>query len=306
MTRNDYDGRGRDENGTDHDDNNGNGNNHIKSDRRISPDNYPNLNPEELEKKWAKELFEKPHNERQILLDELHGVSFRCVEETPELNSWALHKFQDAIDKYIPEYEKVAYNRAIAMNSTYVQSIDFRLKFLRCELFDHRKAALRYLRNLDYLHDKFGDHALMRKLYMSDLNKEEVKFLKAGYIQILPFRDRSGRRVIANLGSYGGFDYSFEVKEKVAAYISCAILSEDATSQRKGAVSLGLLTADAMDSLLGVKYNGFQRYVQAMPIRYSGCHSCFPDEFRYRFMKALMLTLLEGEMRYITRVHIGA
>jgi hypothetical protein len=232
-------------------------------------------------------------------------VSSREVPESPEMIAFAMASFQEEVDRVVPESEKSAYYRACSMNSTYVQSVSFRLKFLRAELFDHKKAALRYVRNLDYLLEKFGDFALMRQLYLSDLNREEKRFLKKGYMQVLPFRDNVGRRIVGNLGSYGGFNFSMETKERVGAYLNFAILADDITSQRKGVVSLGLLSEDAIECIQSVKLSNMNRFIQAMPIRYSGFHTCLSNSFRSKVIKALTLTFVQGDARLMSRVHIG-
>ncbi|VEU41732.1 unnamed protein product [Pseudo-nitzschia multistriata] len=214
---------------------------------------YPKLEVEKLEQIRAKEYSEKSNDERESLLNELHGVSSRAVPENPEMIHAALLLFQLELDKCSLEHEKRAYLRACSMKSTYVHSVGFRLKFLRAEFFHVQNATLRYLQNLNYMLDKFGEIALMRQLYMSDLNNEDIRFLKKGYMQILPFRDRAGRRILASLGSLGGFEYSMETKERVAIYICHAILSEDVVSQRKGAVMLGLLNEEAIESIRMIK-----------------------------------------------------
>jgi len=267
--------------------------------------NFITFDTEILEQIWAKAFLDKTNCERESLLNELHGASSRAVPESPEMIRSALTLFQEAVDKFIPEFEKVAYIRACNMSSTYVHSIAFRLKFLRAELFHIRNAALRYFRNLNYLLEKFGEIALMRQLYMSDLNSDEMKFLKKGYLQILPFRDRSGRRIIANLGSFGGFDFSMMTKERVAAYVVFSILSEDEASQIKGAVMLGLLNEEAIESIRMARLSDAQKFGQVIPIRFSGAHFCFPDEFRFRVLKAMVLTLGQGDTRHMTRIHIG-
>jgi hypothetical protein len=205
----------------------------------------------------------------------------------------------------VPENEKGAYYKACQMNSTYVQSAAFRIKFLRAELFDAKKAALRYVRNLDFLLEKFGEFALMRQLYLSDLNQEEMNFFKKGYNQVLPFRDSVGRRIQVSLGSYGGLDFSPDAKERVGAFVLFAILADDETTQRKGAISLGMLNEDAIDCLRGVEVSSIRRMVQAMPIRYTGYHTCVPDTLRSRVLKALALTFFMGEVRFMSRFHIG-
>jgi len=85
----------------------------------------------------------------------------------------------------------------------YVNTTEFRLKFLRCELFDARKAAIRMIKYLDLMVELFGLFALHRKIKLSDFSKHELQILRAGYFQIFPFRDRSGRRVMSIVGNMG-------------------------------------------------------------------------------------------------------
>lgn len=281
-------------------------------DRSASPDMnavfvnaHPNLDLPELEKGWAKEYTEKAVDDRELLINELHGVSSRAVQETPQIIAEALTAFEEAVSGSVPEFLKGSYLRACEMNSTYVQSVPFRLKFLRAELFDAEKAALRYVRNLNYLHDKFGDVALMRQLYLSDLSSEEMRFFKQGYIQILPFRDTVGRRIVMHLGSSGGDKFSLETMERVAIYMNFSILSDDETSQRMGAISVSLLNEDAIINTQSIESKYFTRFVQSMPIRLTGWHVCLSNSIRSRIMKALYFTFIQGELRLMTRIHIG-
>ena len=69
------------------------------------------------------------------------------------------------------------------------------MRFLRCELFDVRKAAQRMLKFLDIALELFGEDALRRPIRLSDFSKEEMRYLKKGRYQVLPNRDRSGRRI---------------------------------------------------------------------------------------------------------------
>jgi hypothetical protein len=94
-------------------------------------------------------------------------------------------------------------NNANPNKYSYVLSDGFRIKFLRAELFDVKKAAGRYLRCVDFLVDYFGLVALERPLYLKDFDKEDMKLLKEGRCQLMPSRDRFGRRIIAFLGAFG-------------------------------------------------------------------------------------------------------
>ena len=83
-------------------------------------------------------------------------------------------------------------------NSNYCyihDDVEFRLRFLRCEFFHVQKSAKRMLRFLDLVLELFGDFALRRPIRLSDFTKEEMRYLRNGRFQIMPNRDRSGRRI---------------------------------------------------------------------------------------------------------------
>lgn len=95
----------------------------------------------------------------------------------------------------------------------YALSDGFRMKFLRAELFDIPKAAARYIICIDFLVDYFGLVALQRPLYLQDLDKDEQKLLRSGRLQLLPSRDRFGRRIIVFLGHVGkGYSHRNRVR----------------------------------------------------------------------------------------------
>lgn len=70
--------------------------------------------------------------------------------------------------------------------------------FLRCERFDARKAAQRIVGYLDLIRLCFGKEGLEQNIRVPDLDERSEQQLKSGKLQILPFRDRSGRRVVGN------------------------------------------------------------------------------------------------------------
>jgi hypothetical protein len=151
-------------------------------------------------------------------------------EETPELIQNGLLQLESHL-QMIPVHAKTAYLRsqelfgsngnetpttATTTNSfavaartvttapaTYVNDPQFRLRFLRSELFDAKKAADRMVKFLDLLHDYYGLESLKRPIQLTDFSKEEMEVLKAGNHQLLPFRDRSGRRIIAVVTDMG-------------------------------------------------------------------------------------------------------
>eukprot|EP00535_Pseudo-nitzschia_heimii_P003665 CAMPEP_0197192918 /NCGR_PEP_ID=MMETSP1423-20130617/26047_1 /TAXON_ID=476441 /ORGANISM="Pseudo-nitzschia heimii, Strain UNC1101" /LENGTH=547 /DNA_ID=CAMNT_0042645935 /DNA_START=131 /DNA_END=1774 /DNA_ORIENTATION=+ len=258
----------------------------------------------DAEREWARELYEMNSDMREDVNYELHGVRSRAIPEDQTSLSEALRLFQIEIDTKIPPAEKQAYIRAVVgLKSNYVQTSEFRLRFLRAERFDIRKAAIRFCRALDYLVQSFGEQALLRQLFLSDLSKEEERFLRKGFKQILPSRDRFGRRLLVHFGSYG-HEYSFKVRSKVVTYLCFGVLAEDLTTQRNGVVSMGFFSVGDNDLLI-LERKGFHQFFDAVPLRWSGFHLCMLKNSAFKMLKGLFLRIIPKDMRRITRVHFG-
>ena len=157
---------------------------------------------------FAKALTNLSFNDRTAIEDEIHGVSCMAIEETPDLLESSLIDFESELHKINPKpgYDKAqelflassaATNHSTSPSSScYINEKTFRLRFLRCELFHVRKAAERYVKYLDFVADVYGEYALQRPICMSDFTRKEMAYLREGQSQILPYRDRSGRRII--------------------------------------------------------------------------------------------------------------
>lgn len=262
------------------------------------------IDPEAAERAWAKELYEMNSDVRESINYELHGVKSRAFLEDPASIKEALRLFQIEIDTQIPPIHKQSYTRAVmGLKSNYVQTPDFRLRFLRAERFDVKKAAIRFCRGLDYLVDQFGEQALMRQLYLSDLSRVEERFLRSGNKQVLPNRDRFGRRLMAHFGCYSN-EYSFYTRAKVMTYLAFGVLAEDLMTQRNGVVSLGFFSAEDND-LLMLDRKGFLRFFAAVPLRWSAFHLCIPPTPAFTIFKGLILSVIPKEVRRVTRIHSG-
>eukprot|EP00531_Pseudo-nitzschia_arenysensis_P004035 CAMPEP_0116157070 /NCGR_PEP_ID=MMETSP0329-20121206/23154_1 /TAXON_ID=697910 /ORGANISM="Pseudo-nitzschia arenysensis, Strain B593" /LENGTH=492 /DNA_ID=CAMNT_0003654165 /DNA_START=65 /DNA_END=1540 /DNA_ORIENTATION=- len=263
-----------------------------------------------MEKLWARELYELSLKERETISDELHGVSVSDKNANHE-KDWSeeqyrfcLDAFQDEVNTKIPFEDKQSYLTGLELRSSYITSSDFRLGFLRTERYDIEKAAKRYCRCLNFLMDFFGKFALMRPLLMSDLTKKETKFLREGYVQILPSRDRLGRRILVQLGSYGGDQYSELEKFRVNVYLIFSILSTDVT----GVVSLASFTRGAESAMrgeAGTISKLIKTFFAAVPLRWSAAHLCIPDDPMFHMLKALVLFFLGLNGRRMLRIHTG-
>jgi hypothetical protein len=154
----------------------------------------------------------------------------------------------------------------------------------------------------------FGKDALMRPLLLSELTKKEMKFLREGFVQVLPSRDRLGRRILIQLGSYGGTRYSEVEKFRVNIYFCFSVLAGDVTTQRLGVVSLASFTSGAEESM---KKEGrtiskqIKRFLAVVPLRWSAAHLCIPDDPMHHLIKAMVLFFLGLNGRRMLRIHTG-
>ena len=152
---------------------------------------------------FAKALTDLSLNDRTAIEDEIHGVSCMAVEETPHLLEHSLIDFESELHKINP---KPAYDKAQQLllvssresSRCYINESKFRLRFLRCELFNVQKAAERFVRYLDFVAEIYGEYALQRPICMNDFSLEEMSLLREGKCQLLPYRDQSGRRIMVS------------------------------------------------------------------------------------------------------------
>jgi len=188
------------------------------------PVNYPvnyrdeNVDPRKVEVLLANELNKLSFNSRENINEEIHGVRCLAPEETPEMLDLALEKLSLAL-KAIPCADKQAFlqSQKLFPNNRYVNDRNFRLMFLRCELFDARKAAMRLVKHLNFVLKVFYDkkELLGRPVRLNDLSPSSMKLLRSGCLQLLPVRDNSGRRVFF----LTAFKIHYDVNTRVSTLI---------------------------------------------------------------------------------------
>jgi hypothetical protein len=154
----------------------------------------------------AQELSRLPLEDRNKIQEEIHCVRSMAPEETVHSVRIALWRLDQELED-LPTANKQAYlNAKSTCSDPFVLRDDIRLCFLRAELFDPTKAALRYTKYLNMLAKYFGTVALQRRIRFSDLSKKEQDLCRDGQTQCLPSRDRAGRLVLVHNGAIGGKD----------------------------------------------------------------------------------------------------
>ena len=161
----------------------------------------PKASPFDVGRLINKEMLKFDHLERNAINEEVHGVDCLCPDESePGMVETALRELDREL-QIIPDKQKAAYLLSLRYPDSYVHQLDFKMRFLRFELFDPQKAAFRMVLCLDNFLELFGEYALQRPIRVSDFSKKEYKVLAAGRIQVLPFRDRGGRRIFVGFPS---------------------------------------------------------------------------------------------------------
>mmetsp|Transcript_59764 Transcript_59764/g.146717 ORF Transcript_59764/g.146717 Transcript_59764/m.146717 type:complete len:524 (+) Transcript_59764:390-1961(+) len=267
------------------------------------PMDYDNLDVSQVDHMLAEQMMTLSFNDRNEINEEVHGVRCLTPDETPYLVQRSLEELSAEIDKTT---SKPAFDYARdVLQSPYIYDEGLRLRCLRSELFNPTKGARRFVGFLDLLWDYYGDDGLMRPIKMSDLNKEETDQLKTGEYQILPFRDRSGRRVLATIGD-AGLNSTLHTRMKLLIYL-LFVMAEDIETQRRGVI---VLFSPNFDS--GLKFphkdeiTQSQRVTGITPTRQVAMHQCTPDEPVFRLIHAGMQLALSFEARLRAKFHQGS
>ena len=174
----------------------------------------------------SREMLKMSIVDRTDIQEEIHGV--RCLSpltESPEFLKISLQEFQQELDS-LSSSKKNTYDEIVLAHMASrrklqqqqqqnqssqtqtshkkhyaIEDENFRLRFLRAELFVAKSAVVRFVNYLNFVHEMWGFEIVsQRQIRFKDFTKQELKFLKKGYFQLLPFRDRSGRRVVVILG----------------------------------------------------------------------------------------------------------
>jgi hypothetical protein len=158
--------------------------------------------------------------ERTKVQEEIHGVSNMCPEETPEMVEKALKSMAQHLNniQLKPIYDQLS-------PSSYLHTREWKLRFLRCELFDCKKAAMRLIRFTEYMEREYDMEVLQRPLRLSDLQtksgnraREVMESFRSGHSQLFPFRDRSGRRIFVTCGNHS-LQYDIDIRVSLFLFL---------------------------------------------------------------------------------------
>ncbi len=230
----------------------------------------------------SNDMMRMSPGDRISVAEELHGVSCLAIEEkddevTTERVTKALYELDQILEYKIPANQKGAFLKAQSFEETrgtYVNDVGFKMKFLRCKLFNVEEAARLLVEYLELVQELYGDVCLSRPIRLEDVqsSKEERAAFRAGYIQLLPFGDRAGRRIA--MITTDALDYSSLIRVRTLHHLiepSCDITHPgmDATLTIFSAVFYTCVATAGEDILIPMDC--------CLERRFNTTKGCYPD-----------------------------
>jgi len=273
----------------------------------------------------SEELLKLNLDDRNAIYEEIHGVRTLCPDElSPELVDNLLEEMSTELCLLPPNLKSVYKQTQNLKSPSYVNERNFRLRFLRAELFNARKAALRFANFLETALVMFGPQGLQRPIRLSDFNRKELRVLNSGRIQMIPYRDRGGRRVIVGLPPYDHDRFDHKTKAKIYFYL-WFVASEDIETQRNGIVVVIIHNPAITDASTTSSKGGYQNtpsqdtrsvpsvqwastyanYRGSLPVRMCANHLCTPDTPYYQMVQTFFALMMRSEGRCRMKVHVG-
>lgn len=255
-------------------------------------------------------------DDRSRVERELHGVfaEGQQMMETAKFQQTHLDLMEQHLTQLRSEsgwnLQLAALDIAEGQNPEYVKNPDFRLRFLRSDNWDAKKAASRFVSFFDLKLELFGEAKLSRNIRLSDLQPSELALLKKGYLQRLSVRDRAGRVVLCTL--YNGQSFpSPDCVARVYFYFICAL---DEESCRNGIVTIDFKIGEISFDRDGDDPSNFNRLLRAtaspcLPSRTCGMHKFMAkdddDESGMRSIINNVVGKMTTDKRSRVRLHRG-
>jgi hypothetical protein len=166
---------------------------------------------------------------------------------------------------------------------------------------------------LEFTAELYGDFVSDRPICLSDFNPKELTELQNSRTQYLPFRDRSGRRVLVHVGTCN-FHLDVILRMKILMYLHW-VVSEDLETQRKGIVIVAWIFDEGEDktwqkmirpkmkSNTGKIHN---KNYNSLPVRLTSLqHFYIQDTPFFRSIATLFVFHLESKHRKFFKSYFG-
>jgi hypothetical protein len=152
--------------------------------------------PNNTDEQLTRELNQLTLQEREQVSEDIHGVS-NIMGEDPDFVDHCLLLMDMELRRLKKQKKQTsAYETALFLAPRLVMDREFRLMFLRAESFDPKKALHRMVKYFESKLEFFGFDKLVKTITQEDLHEDAKYVLGNGMYQILPAKDRSGRKIV--------------------------------------------------------------------------------------------------------------
>jgi hypothetical protein len=221
------------------------------------------------------------------------------IEETPEVVEESLFNFEEEIKNQ----KNFVYELAEKQNKAFLEDRDFRLMFLRADLFNVRAAACRLMKFLQQKLIYFGESKLTKDIEWSDLTKEDIEALESGRWHIHKCTDQSGRPIVFIMNHVRP---RFAAESVVrASYFRCFALLQSVEAQKKGVVAIYYDSFGKKEPTPFDVVTKTWSFNLTCPIRYTATHLCFKQKHGLGWDMNLVLKIIPGDMLARTIIHYG-
>lgn len=240
--------------------------------------------------------------EKEIVYRDLYGSSnnYLIDEDDDEVVENGLTMFEKHLSE-LSDDDKECYLRALERSPDYVQDKNFRLQFLRCELFDPKLAAIRFARYWKEKVEVWGEEKAFHKIKLDDFDEIDLLVLRNRVYQGLKMQDKFNRSIL--ILHNGRLDQSNRNSMIRVMWYTYECLLENVNAQRNGFVILSGLLQDALqytDRKFTSVCARVSRY--ALPIRIVAIHFVVTSSLM-QFIIPYGLYLIGSEWRHRFKIH---
>lgn len=233
--------------------------------------------------------------ERERALNDLHGINNYSRKENPIcLKKW-LNVMEERLNKI---KHGTALQLAQTLDFAYVADIEMRLMFLRSTDYDPIRAAEKMVYFFEVKRECFGVEKLAKDITLEDLEQEDKDIIKSGYLQVLPFKDMSGREIMMIQASLRP-RCSLQSEDRAKFFMLMEYAKRAIETKSRFTVVYFGLDAVALEAsrLVGLWF--------AVPLRVSGIHIC--NESVHELVRDCYgIVTLPARSLARTRVHLGS
>ena len=263
--------------------------NRVRDSSSNNENNNNNTDNVDVNVLLAHDLNSLSFQQRESLNEEIHGVNvneiyyetYKHLEDKtrPELLHQALAQLAADVDKLAGA--SFAYTRCQQLygDTTYINTDTFRLMFLRRTLFDKRyHTAQLIIEFVELMYEIHGDVGLERRFTLSDFSDEELRYLQSGYSQLLPGRDRAGRRIVFQLNSSTGTLRLLDAKSRIRLTMFILMgLADDIDVQKRGIIFINWFDTDTgVFDDVAARAKAHATVSRCLPLRMGAIHVCMP------------------------------